>query len=201
VWAKFIGQFPVQVLDIGLSLMRIGADKVTESLWIIIRSRVEQRAGELGRSVRSIMREAGLDVGLIYRNRIASPKIDTLQKIAAAAGLTLPQIMGFDVLGRVPREVVAQALRCANRALRSTDPREEDLISALQIALNMLLTHRQMGYPIDGPETQALVESAIAEARASSAAQTSASTTSPEIPEDTANRSPDRDGVRRSRRR
>ena len=191
--------------------MRIGRRKLTDSLWFTIRVRVEQRATELGRSVRSIMREAGVDIGLIYRDRIRSPKIDTLQKIATAAGLTLPQIMGFDGLDRVPREVVAQAVRGARRGLGMVDgqdpqqPRlppfsEEELISALVIALNMLLTHRQRGYPIDAPETTALVETAIAEARANSALASSVPAMPPQTPEDTANRSNPR-GAARGRRR
>jgi hypothetical protein len=151
------------------------------------------------------MREADVDIGLIYRDRIASPKVDTLQKIATAVGLTLPQIMGFEPAGPVPREVVAQAVRCVRNCVgaglsEGAGGREEALISALQMALNMLLKHRELGYPIDAPETTALVESAIAGVLANADVPASEPATPPKTQADTANRSGRRD-TRRAQRR
>lgn len=124
---------------------------VGNTWWAEVRARVERRAAELNRSVRSVLIEAGLSLDILYRERDRSHKIDTLQKLAGALGWSLPQILGFDVLA-VPPDLVAAALRCVQRALQplpATPGTETVFVEAFTAALNTLLQHRFEGRAID----------------------------------------------------
>ena len=152
--------------------------------WQEIRARVESRAAELGRSVRSVLIEAGVSRDILYRERSDSHKVDTLQKIAAALGWSLPQIMGFDVLGSIPRDILAAALRVANGALRNIDYTEDDFIDALLVAQNLLLKRRYMGAATDDAML-ATLEQTIAEAYAAAAQRRRAAASLPDAPPST----------------
>ena len=134
----------------------------SKSWWDGIRQRVERRAAELGRSVRSLMRDADVTVDILYRaERAQSPKINTLQKIANATGLTLPQILGFEDPAKINSDVIEIAVHCCYRAARGEVLEEKRLSRMLDAALNLLLAHRQRGFEIDDPATIALVEEAV----------------------------------------
>lgn len=128
-----------------------------------IRARIERRAKELGRSVRSILMEAQVARDLLYRDRGNSPRLDTLEKIAAAVGWNLAQVLGFDDnMGQVPKDIVSAAYRTTLRALRAIPHTDETVIEVLHIALNTLLQYRFEGRVID-ENTMLLLEQTLAQ--------------------------------------
>lgn len=148
---------------------------MSRSLWVEVRLRVERRAAELGRTVKSLLQEAGVSPDLLYRPRISSPKVDTLTKIAGAAGMSLGEILGIEIPNlengqAMPPDLVAYAIKLAQLKLPN-EPADSDLfIDAVSIALNILILHRRRSREIDKTLAQTLeiVIDQMAERRRSS---------------------------------
>ena len=57
--------------------------------------RTKARSKELGRSVRSVLTNAGLALDFLHKLPVNGPRIDTLEKLATALDWTLGELMGF----------------------------------------------------------------------------------------------------------
>ncbi len=150
------------------------------------RARVVARAAELGRSVRSVLIEAGVALDILDKVPTSGRRVDTLAKIAGALQWTLPQLMGFGVLGRISEDIVAHALTSARRGLRQVPDAEEVEAAVVTFALNVLLALRQDGRPIDASALD-MLERAIAEAWGVVGSPRSAAGTPPDAPPPTPN--------------
>lgn len=60
------------------------------------RSRVERRAVDLGRSLRSVMRQAGLSEDYLKRPAQSGRRIDNLARIAVALDWSLAEVLGIE---------------------------------------------------------------------------------------------------------
>lgn len=127
------------------------------------RARVVERAAELGRSVRSVLLEAGVALDILDKVPTSGRRVDTLEKIARALGWSLSQMMGFDDVARVTGEIMDQVLAITRRILRHhTDADEaEGTVSAM--VLNAIQDYRRDGHLLDA-RAGAMLEAAIAAA-------------------------------------
>lgn len=158
--------------------------KMARDWWEIIRVRVQARAREQGRSVRSVLTDADVTPDILYRGkRGGSPKLETLEKIARVLGLSMPQIMGYDMLDRMPLDLLALAVRCIWRALpEDARSSQDEFISALQTAVTLLISVIRQGHEINTPAVEVLVVAAIDRDRANRAAALPQRTRPPRIP-------------------
>jgi hypothetical protein len=112
-------------------------------------ARVKARCAELGRSVRSVLIEAGVTLDLLDKTPSAGRRVDTLEKLAAPLQWDLQQVMGFTVSARISADLMTIALKIVRRALRYLPDPEEDEPKALAIAYNTLLDLQKDGKAID----------------------------------------------------
>jgi hypothetical protein len=126
-----------------------------------LRERIKARAGALGRSVRSVLREAGLTLDFLAKTPAAGRRVDSLAKLGPPLQWNLQQVMGFEVAARVTPELMQQAFKVVRRALRYVPDAEEVEPLAIVVAYNALLGYRERGAQID-EQALAMLEESIA---------------------------------------
>ncbi|MBV8121803.1 MAG: hypothetical protein JO081_17905 [Alphaproteobacteria bacterium] len=123
-----------------------------------LRDRVKTRAVELGRSVRSLLGDAGLPLDLLHKRTVAGHRIDTLERLAKACDWTLLQLLGFeDVSVRINPEIAAQAYRITEQGLARVPDAEELWLVVFCEMYNELAAARLEGVTIDEPTAARLV--------------------------------------------
>jgi hypothetical protein len=81
------------------------------------RARLDARADELGKPLRQLLIEGGLGHDTVDKVPANSRLVSTLEKIAAAVGWTLPEVMGFSVLAGLSVGLSEKALEVAERVI------------------------------------------------------------------------------------
>jgi hypothetical protein len=116
------------------------------------RARLDARADELGRPLRQLLIEGGLGHDTVEKIPANSRLVSTLEKIAAAVGWTLPEVMGFGVLTGLSVELSEMAWDAAERVLERApaEARTRRTLVMLHARLYDALAARQRdGRPID----------------------------------------------------
>lgn len=103
------------------------------------------RAAELGKTLRTLLAEAGLGHDTVDKIPAVGRRIDTLEKIAVAFNWSLAEVMGFSLLGRISRPLSKLAWGSARRVL-SHLPRAaqtDDHLMDLHASVYDLLAERE----------------------------------------------------------
>jgi hypothetical protein len=130
------------------------------------RARLDARAEELGRPLRQLLIEGGVGHDTVEKIPANSRMISTLEKIAAAVGWTLPEVMGFGVLAGLSIELSEKAFLIAERVLERApaELRTRRTLVMLHARLYDALAARQRdGRPIDDEILAAYEEMLIGE--------------------------------------
>jgi hypothetical protein len=129
------------------------------------RKRIEGRAEEFGAPLRKLLADAGIAHDTIDKVPTSGRRIDTLERIAAALRWTLPDVMGFNMLGRISRELSAKAFVSAERVLAhlSSDAQtRENLVQLHADIYDALAARHRAGRPFDDETLRAWEEILIA---------------------------------------
>ena len=116
----------------------------------IFRARITARAAELGISLRQALVDAGLGKDTIDKPPVTGRRIETLEKIAAALGWDLAEVMGYQ--SRISVELSAAAFASAERVLAHfpAAARTRDNLVQLHADLyDLAMARRREGRPLD----------------------------------------------------
>ena len=125
------------------------------------KERVRARCAELGRSVRSVLIEAGVTLDLLGKTPTAGRRVDTLEKLGRPLQWKLRQVMGFTESGRIRVDLMVVACKIVHNALHDMPDVEKDEPAALAVAYNALLDY-QDGDEKNDQNPLAMLEAAIA---------------------------------------
>jgi len=110
------------------------------------KARVTARCRELGKSVRSVLLEGGLDPAYLQKTSVQGRAIETLEKLCGPLQWSLKQILGLPpVHAEVSSELMTKAGKIVRRGLRQVPTTDDDEFHALTIAYNALLDHQRNG--------------------------------------------------------
>lgn len=114
------------------------------------RERIQLRAGELGLTIREVMRRAALPEDTFKADRRELRRgrtFNTIEKIAKAVDLTVPQALGYSPIAGAPidRKLLLKAVALADRALRSDPERERLLPEIVAFVLDCLVDLDEQG--------------------------------------------------------
>jgi hypothetical protein len=127
------------------------------------KARVKARCRELGKSVRSVLLEGGLDPAYLQKTSVQGRAIETLEKLCVPLQWSLKQILGLPpVHAEVSLELMTKAGKIVRRALRQVPTTDDDEFYALTIAYNALLDHQRNGGQIDDANAIGMLEATIA---------------------------------------
>ena len=127
------------------------------------KARVTARCRELGKSVRSVLLEGGLDPAYLQKTSVQGRAIETLEKLCGPLQWSLKQILGLPpVHAEVSPELMTKAGKIVRRALSQVSTTDDDEFYALAIAYNALLDLQRNGGQIDDANAIAMLEASIA---------------------------------------
>jgi hypothetical protein len=130
-----------------------------------LKKRIEARAAELGVPLRKLLADAGIAHDTMDKAPASGRRVDTLERVAAALRWTLADVMGFNMLGRISRELSAKAFASAERIiahLPSDAQTRENLIQIHADIYDALVARQRDGRPFDDETLRAYEEIQIA---------------------------------------
>lgn len=130
-----------------------------------LRVRLEARAKEIGVPLRKLLADAGIGHDTIDKAPASGRRIDTLERVAVALRWTLADVMGFNMLGRISRELSAEAFASAEKILArlpSDANTRENLVQLHADIYDALVARQRDGRPFDDETLRAYEEHSIA---------------------------------------
>jgi hypothetical protein len=109
------------------------------------KTRMSQRAAELGLSLTALLEKAGLDASALSRVPVQGRRLDTFLKLAEACEWGLAEVLGLSLAGPVERDLLQAAYRAATRVMQQVEPaaRDEARLVRFQAQIYDRLVHRR----------------------------------------------------------
>ena len=120
------------------------------------RARIARRASEIGKTLRQVLKEAGIAHDAIEKIPVSGRRVDTLERLAAALDWSLAQVMGYDPSPWVTPELLKMATQVTRQALRSHPHDDDTAIEITARVYNVLAARQRDGVPTTEETLQAI---------------------------------------------